>query len=285
MEKSYLPLLTAGPLYNRLRKRDLAEGHEGISRCTVFKDYTLVMVPRTTATTADDGAPRRQLLLGKKRRGFGVGKWNGFGGKLDVGETLAQAAARELHEESGLLATEMRWCGQLLFSFQDEAKVMRVHVFEATEYVGEPVETEEMTPMWYDVSSIPFAQMWNDDSFWLPAYLRGQCFEGWFDYEAGGESTNTVIEYQLNEFKTPAEAQHCATASPADGTGAGAGKGVFCAPSSEPAPSVWHDELEEPCWNASTSLPEFAETVSLRSLTIQIMCSKHVPVTLSISPH
>ena len=40
---------------------------------------------------------------------------------------------------------------------------MRVHVFEAVEYEGEPVETEEMTPKWYDVSDIPFSSMWDDD--------------------------------------------------------------------------------------------------------------------------
>ncbi|KII91254.1 hypothetical protein PLICRDRAFT_173137 [Plicaturopsis crispa FD-325 SS-3] len=38
-----------------------------------------------------------QILLGYKKRGFGIGKYNGFGGKVDAGETPAQAAARELH--------------------------------------------------------------------------------------------------------------------------------------------------------------------------------------------
>jgi 8-oxo-dGTP diphosphatase/2-hydroxy-dATP diphosphatase len=33
-----------------------------------------------------------QVLLGMKKRGFGEGKWNGFGGKLDLGETIEQAA-------------------------------------------------------------------------------------------------------------------------------------------------------------------------------------------------
>lgn len=34
------------------------------------------------------------ILLGLKKRGFGVGKWNGFGGKVEPGETIPQAAAR-----------------------------------------------------------------------------------------------------------------------------------------------------------------------------------------------
>jgi len=29
-----------------------------------------------------------KLLLGRKKRGFGTGRINGFGGKLEVGETI-----------------------------------------------------------------------------------------------------------------------------------------------------------------------------------------------------
>ena len=28
------------------------------------------------------------VLLGRKRRGMGLGKWNGFGGKIEQGETM-----------------------------------------------------------------------------------------------------------------------------------------------------------------------------------------------------
>ena len=43
-----------------------------------------------------------RVLLGMKKRGFGAGKWNGFGGKLEPGETVVEAAAREVQEECGL---------------------------------------------------------------------------------------------------------------------------------------------------------------------------------------
>lgn len=35
-----------------------------------------------------------KVLLGMKKRGFGVGKWNGFGGKVQPGETIEDAARR-----------------------------------------------------------------------------------------------------------------------------------------------------------------------------------------------
>ena len=37
-----------------------------------------------------------KVLLGRKKRGFGVRKWNGFGGKIEGGETFLQCAVREL---------------------------------------------------------------------------------------------------------------------------------------------------------------------------------------------
>lgn len=33
-----------------------------------------------------------RVLLGMKKRGFGAGKWNGFGGKVQPGETIEEAA-------------------------------------------------------------------------------------------------------------------------------------------------------------------------------------------------
>lgn len=42
--------------------------------------------------------------VGQKRRGFGEGLYNGFGGKVEKGEHVIEAAVRELQEECGLVA-------------------------------------------------------------------------------------------------------------------------------------------------------------------------------------
>jgi len=47
-----------------------------------------------------------RILLGMKKRGLGIGKWNGFGGKLEPGESIEAAAARELHEVGVLRLTK-----------------------------------------------------------------------------------------------------------------------------------------------------------------------------------
>lgn len=37
---------------------------------------------------------QQRVLLGMKKRGFGQGLWNGFGGKVEEGETIKEAAKR-----------------------------------------------------------------------------------------------------------------------------------------------------------------------------------------------
>jgi len=48
-----------------------------------------------------------------KKRGFGVGKWNGFGGKVENGETVFDGAMRELQEECSIPGIAMLKMTQL----------------------------------------------------------------------------------------------------------------------------------------------------------------------------
>ena len=47
------------------------------------------------------------FLLGQESQGDDAGKWSGFGGRLEAGESIYQGAAREAYEESmGFLGSE-----------------------------------------------------------------------------------------------------------------------------------------------------------------------------------
>ncbi|KAF9313556.1 hypothetical protein BG003_005061 [Podila horticola] len=117
-----------------------------------------------------------KILLGYKKRGFGAHLWNGFGGKVEPGETVRQGALRELEEEAGITVDDNKFqkAGILLFLFENDPVGLETHVYKAHEYHGEIRECDEMRPQWFDFKDIPYEQMWEDDKTWLPELLKGQ---------------------------------------------------------------------------------------------------------------
>ena len=129
-----------------------------------------------------------QVLFGLKKRGFGEGKWNGFGGKVDKGETIEEATIREMKEEAGITVSNLKQHGILEFRFiQEPNEVLEVHIFGTNTYSGTPSESEEMKPQWYPIEKVPYESMWPDDTYWLPELLKGKCFRGGFMFGKDGE--------------------------------------------------------------------------------------------------
>ncbi|XP_014774121.1 oxidized purine nucleoside triphosphate hydrolase [Octopus bimaculoides] len=140
-----------------------------------------------------------RVLLGMKKRGFGKGNWNGFGGKVKVGEeTIEDGAKRELLEECGLVAGCLDKIGELDFEFLGNPEIMEVHVFKTDSFEGIPAESEEMHPRWFSIERIPYHQMWPDDKYWFPLFLKGSCFKGHFLFEG----FNKIISHSLKEVET-----------------------------------------------------------------------------------
>ena len=176
-------------------------------------DVTLCLLVR--------GDPPSEILLGFKKAGFGAGKYNGFGGKVEAGETIERAAVREVEEEVGLCVSEasLQPVARLTFIFPANPVWNRVtHVFLVTAWEGRPVESDEMRPAWFGVEDIPFAQMWQDDVHWMPRVLAGERVQGYVTFAQDNE---TVAAWALEAWdgSTPAPLPRATAAhrSPAEG--------------------------------------------------------------------
>lgn len=132
-----------------------------------------------------------RVLLIRKKRGLGAGKISGPGGRLEPGETAAEAAVRELEEELRIRTEEPTFCGEHFFQFTD-GYGLHVTVFKADHYSGTPTETDEAAPLWFSTSALPYDDMWEDDRHWFPHLLAGRLFRGHYIFE--GE---TMLDMQL----------------------------------------------------------------------------------------
>jgi len=137
-----------------------------------------------------------KVLLGMKKRGFGQGRWNGFGGKVRDGETIEEAVKREMQEEVRIIPGDIEKFGIIEFKFQGNPEILEVHCFKTSQFNGEPKESEEMFPKWFNINELPFEQMWPDDKYWFPLFLEGKKFRGKFLFD----NSDKILQYELEEI-------------------------------------------------------------------------------------
>lgn len=123
-----------------------------------------------------------QILLIHKKRGLGAGNINGPGGRLEPGETPLEAAIREVQEELCITPLNISYSGELYFQFLDGLSIHGT-VFRASDFEGEPTETDEATPIWTRTTQIPYERMWQDDRHWVPLMLDNKRFHGYFIFD------------------------------------------------------------------------------------------------------
>ena len=87
-----------------------------------------------------------------------------------------------MEEELCIAVRDATEAGVLRFAFRDGLH-LHCTVFRATEYDGEPSETDEATPEWFAFGEIPYDRMWEDDIHWLPGMLEGRDFDAWFEFD------------------------------------------------------------------------------------------------------
>ena len=118
-----------------------------------------------------------------------IGKdcWNGYGGGVESGETISEAASRELEEELGVIAKPQHLEKVAVMTFHNiksdgETFSCTVHFFLVQKWVGKPKESKEMTtPTWFSMDQLPDKMMPADKVF-VPRILSGQKIIGSASY-------------------------------------------------------------------------------------------------------
>ncbi len=108
------------------------------------------------------------LLKGAAHKRLWANRYNGIGGHIERGEGVLAAARRELQEEAGLEAQDLRLCGVITIDAGDTQMGIIVFVLQGECACGEPAASPEGMPEWIQVSELARYPLVED----LPALLE-----------------------------------------------------------------------------------------------------------------
>jgi 8-oxo-dGTP diphosphatase len=109
----------------------------------------------------------------------------GLGGKAWPGESEAGCAV----QEAGIAVDpdSLAWRAEISFVYPARPGLDAVvTVFIGWDWSGEPQESEEMAPQWFDAASLPLDQMLDDEAYWLPRVMAGEAIAGVITYDGAG---------------------------------------------------------------------------------------------------
>ncbi|MDQ5957038.1 MAG: 8-oxo-dGTP diphosphatase [Patescibacteria group bacterium] len=146
-----------------------------------------------------------QILLARKMKKVGAGKWNGFGGKSEPeDETVRDTACRELYEETGEGIKTKR--EDLIpkavidfYFFKNNSKEpdFSVAIYFTENFEGEAVGTDEMQdPTWFSFKDVPYQEMLPADRDFIPKLFGDKTFRGKVRFTEG---MNDVLDSNYEE--------------------------------------------------------------------------------------
>lgn len=132
----------------------------------------------------------------KKENDANRDKWIGVGGKFEADEMPEECLLREVQEETGLTLTAYRFRGIVTF-VSDEWETEYMHLFTATEYIGEMKECDEGELVWVPKAEIELLNLWEGDKIFLRLLQEDA---GFFSLKLRYEG-DKLVETKLEEDK------------------------------------------------------------------------------------
>jgi 8-oxo-dGTP diphosphatase len=131
----------------------------------------------------------------KKENDYHAGKWNGLGGKLELGESPEDCVIREIKEEAGLTIKNPRMHGFITFPNFDERDDWYVFIFTAKDFKGNLIDSPEGDLKWVPNNELASLNLWDGDKIFLKWLFQESFFSAKFIYDKGEYKNHTVTFY------------------------------------------------------------------------------------------
>ena len=121
----------------------------------------------------------------KKENDYHQGKWNGLGGKFELGESPEECATREIKEESGLTVKSITMKGFITFPLFDGKEDWYVFLFVTDNFKGELIDSNEGDLAWIANEKLTEINLWDGDKIFIPWLFKDKFFSAKFNYKNG----------------------------------------------------------------------------------------------------
>ena len=132
------------------------------------------------------------IYRNKKPGDYHEGKWNGLGGKFELGESPEECAAREIFEESGLKVKSLVMKGFITFPLFDGKDDWYVFLFISDDYKGKLIDSPEGTLEWVSKDNLTKINLWEGDKIFIPWLFEDKFFSAKFNYKNG-----VYVDYEV----------------------------------------------------------------------------------------
>lgn len=143
------------------------------------------LIPRVLVFPVDEKG-HVLLLKGASNKKIWANLWNGPGGHLEVGESVLEAARRELLEETGLTAGRLIHCAQIVVDTGTSPGII-FFVFKAKQLSGELRGSVEGDLAWFTQTQALSQDLVEDLYTLLPQVMRHRAnekpFWGHYSYD------------------------------------------------------------------------------------------------------
>lgn len=161
----------------------------------VHPNHTYTVIPRVLIFPEYEG--RLLLLKGAPTKPLWPNYYNGLGGHVEPGETVHQAAVRELEEEAGIVSDDLLLCGMVNITLAQPQPGVMLFIFACHAPSAQMRPGKEGDLAWFSWDTLPVEHMVPDLPELLSHVRRATAdqrpFYALYTYDQAGNMQTTFI--------------------------------------------------------------------------------------------